>query len=472
MPVETDTVQSTAPYKVTQKPVVEDTILQDSSEGCFTEKEVEGEDEDNIHPLARTVVKVAPRSRKPQVEEEIINTNSPKVDTRSPYNIPAKVAQMTTIREPKTDAFTLPLPSHMAVLLANFNAFENLLIFSKRQGRPCFYHRLKRHVELHSSRNFEISHLAQFKTLLPEGYRFTAAPCMVDGVKTRSIFIEMLNLEDESNHFVPQAEKRKKLFLERLHNHVKAFHQKFLTSTTPPRTDTYPRSWHPEFDLESVTPVEESEVPLLKPAVIDVWKVDLKDLRSQNHVRQQETKTEVPASTTSDVEEKKSVASAESDKNDTTSIPTTTTTPITDTSSATKPLTALEQLKERIRLKQLEMKEASKTLASPEEKHERLIASRLPNVFDLVRFKRVDVTPLKSLVELVVKSSRMPISEVEGRESLEMLAKFLPEWCTVFSLADGCQYFKVLRDNEKGEKIAHDERALRARLVSKSSRKP
>ena len=107
-------------------------------------------------------------------------------------------------------------------------------------------------------------------------------------------------------------------------------------------------------------------------------------------------------------------------------------------------------------------------LATPEEKHQALINSRLPSVFDLIRFKRVDVTPLKTLTAVVVKSSRMPISEVEGRESLEKLTEALPEWCNIFSLSDGSRYFKVVRDDGKGGKIVHDERALRTRLVAKS----
>ena len=107
-------------------------------------------------------------------------------------------------------------------------------------------------------------------------------------------------------------------------------------------------------------------------------------------------------------------------------------------------------------------------MASPEEKRQALIAARLPAVFDLIRFKRVDVISLKALTEQVVKSSRQPVSEVEGRDSLEMLAKVLPEWCTVFGTNDGVKYFKVIRDDGRGNRILHDERALRTRLVTKS----
>ncbi|KAG0350519.1 hypothetical protein BGZ54_003759, partial [Gamsiella multidivaricata] len=124
-----------------------------------------------------------------------------------------------------------------------------------------------------------------------------------------------------------------------------------------------------------------------------------------------------------------------------------------------------------IRQKQLEKKEVSRGLGTAEEKQQALTLSRLPAVFDLIRFKRIDVSLLQTLTEQVVKSSRMPISEVEGRESLEMLSKELPEWCTVFSVNDGSRYFKVIRDDGKGGKVVHDEKALRSKLVSRIMRK-
>jgi hypothetical protein len=70
-----------------------------------------------------------------------------------------------------------------------------------------------------------MKHLAQFKTLLPEAYKFTTAPCLFEGVKTRSILIEMLELEDESEIFTPQADKRRKMFMERLYDRIKTHHQ-------------------------------------------------------------------------------------------------------------------------------------------------------------------------------------------------------------------------------------------------------
>ena len=100
-----------------------------------------------------------------------------------------------------------------------------------------------------------------------------------------------------------------------------------------------------------------------------------------------------------------------------------------------------------------------------EEKHRGLIAARLPSAFDVIRFRRIEVMALSELTEKIVKSSRQPISEQEGRESLEMMANVLPEWCTIFTLADGLPYFKVIKTDSAGKAILHNERELRARLV-------
>ncbi|KAF9200753.1 replication licensing factor Cdt1 [Haplosporangium sp. Z 27] len=450
-PAATETSPRTTADQEDEKPVTEDSTSTTSN----SNKDNDDDDENDIHPLARTVVKASPRKSIGVIHTEEPSENKHNDKVYKSSSTLSKIPLNPTIQEPIAKAL-LPLPSHMDVLFSNFKALENILNFSKRQGQLCFYHKMKKHVELQSSRNFEIKHLAQFKTILPEAYKFTAAPCIFEGVKTRSILIEPVELKDNvEGKFIPQEDKRRELFTTRLYDHVKQQHQKFLSSTNPPRTDTYPHSWHPDFDLESVAPIEEGEIPLLKPAVVDILNVNLKDLGSRRDLLQRTKKEKTPVTPSSDEKDKTTVAVGEPANVD-------------PDSPATKPLSKLEQLKERIRLKQLERKETEQKTATPEEKRQALIASRLPAVFDLIRFKRVDVLPIKTLTEQVVKSSRMPVSEAEGRESLEMLAKAIPEWCSVFSLGDGGRYFKVLRDDEKGTKIIHDEKALRARLVSKS----
>ncbi|KAG9321416.1 hypothetical protein KVV02_000550 [Mortierella alpina] len=423
------------------------------------------DDEDNIHPLARTVVKST-------VLESLAKSNleSPRVsqqtaDSLKAVGTPSKIPPRLATYDSITETPSLPLPSHLRTLYDIFKGLETVLVFTKRQGQLCFYHKLKKHVELQSSRNFEIKHLAQFKTILPEGYKYTASPCLFEGARIRSILIDMLDIKDEvEGVFVPEVEKRQRLFLDRLYDRVKKHHQAFLSSTTPPRTDTYPHGWHPEFDLESVAAIEESEVPMLKPSIIDASRLDLRKLGSRRDFDQRTT----PATTTAISKEETSAASTSSDPKEKQLITAVQLAEVAPDSPGVKVLSALEQLRERIRQKQLDRKASGQGLATPEEKRQALIASRLPGVFDLIRFKRVDVISASLLTGQVVKSSKMPISQAEGQESLEMMAKVLPEWCSVFETADGEKYFKVLQTDAQGTTLQHDMKALRARLVARS----
>ncbi|KAF9203537.1 hypothetical protein BGZ59_001566 [Podila verticillata] len=413
-----------------QKPTLEDTVYKSGVD-------------DDIHPLARTVVMAKPLSpRKPTKHAE-------EQDTYTSKSHVAKPAHAYSRAQEKLKDTVLPMPGHMKTLTAIFKGLEEMIVFTKSQGQLCFYHRLKKPVELQSSRNFEIKHLAQLRTVWPDGYKFTQSPCLFEGQRVQSVLMEQLAPKEEpTGYFVPRAERRNKAFLEHMQAHIQHFHKKFLESSDPPRTDTYPHSWHPDFDLESVPPIEEGDVPLLKPVIVDSSKLDLSGLSSRRALEIGH-KSKVAAST------KESLPSLPSPASSTVSSP-------SGEGSSVKPLTALEQLKEKIRLQQLARKESTVGLATPEEKQQRLVASRLPAVFDLIRFKRIEVISIKALTEQVVKSSRMPISEQEGKQSLEMLAERLPEWCSVYQLSDG-MYFKVLK---KADGEAHDIRALRTRLVS------
>ncbi|KAG0246358.1 hypothetical protein BG011_002454, partial [Mortierella polycephala] len=219
--------EQAADPKAVEKIVAKDTVHKTDPSQDNEGDEGDESDEDNIHPLARTVVKAAPwPSHRKLDSTEDSDTNIYKVRSLKPASTAVKIPHQPIHQATTTDSVTLPLPSHLSALYENFKALEHLLVFSKRQGLLSFYHKLKRHVELQSSRNFEIKDLAQFKTILPEGFKFTAAPCLFEGQRTRSILIEMQEIKDETEgNFVPQADMRRKLFLDRLYDHIKQHHQ-------------------------------------------------------------------------------------------------------------------------------------------------------------------------------------------------------------------------------------------------------
>lgn len=122
------------------KPVAKDTV--------HVEEE---EDEDNIHPLARTVVKsTRPIHRKPDTDD---TSNHDSIDkAHQPVNIPSKSPRKIVVQESNVPETILPLPSHMDAMFELFKGLEQVLEFTKRQGQLCFYHKLRKHVELQSGR--------------------------------------------------------------------------------------------------------------------------------------------------------------------------------------------------------------------------------------------------------------------------------------------------------------------------------
>jgi hypothetical protein len=138
-------LRSARAQNTTRKPVAEDTV--------FEERPRRSEDDldDNIHPLARTVVSVAPKTYPKKAHDEESSTSYHKIETQASTGTLSRKTRKPTILEPTTDT-PLPLPSHLSVLFANFKALESILLFTKRQGQLSFYHKLKKHVELQSSR--------------------------------------------------------------------------------------------------------------------------------------------------------------------------------------------------------------------------------------------------------------------------------------------------------------------------------
>lgn len=128
----------------TPKLVAEDTIVQERP------RRSEDDLDDDIHPLARTVVKVTPRTYPRKVHDEEPSIDRHTIETRVSTSTLSWMSRKAVQRS-ATDT-SLPLPSHLGALLANFKALESIHLFTRRQGHYCFYHKLKKHVELQSSK--------------------------------------------------------------------------------------------------------------------------------------------------------------------------------------------------------------------------------------------------------------------------------------------------------------------------------
>lgn len=127
------TSTQTTEEKLDQKPTLEDTIYKS------------GEDDD-IHPLARTVVVTKPQSPRKHTK------HAGEQDTYTSKSHVAKPVHAYSRAQEKLKDTVLPMPGHMKTLTAIFKGLEEMIVFTKSQGQLCFYHRLKKPVELQSSR--------------------------------------------------------------------------------------------------------------------------------------------------------------------------------------------------------------------------------------------------------------------------------------------------------------------------------
>ncbi|KAF9166371.1 replication licensing factor Cdt1 [Actinomortierella ambigua] len=431
----------------------------------------------------------------------------------------------------------LLLPKSLETLFKLFRGLDHIVRFHQHQGQLCFYHKVQRQVERVASQNFEIRHLAQIKTLYPEAFEFSVAPCLHEGKRIRSYLIELKTEEaakeeeatsvavkgggrgggdtddkegenastTTNTRFIPLENQRRDVFRERLVQYVRKHHQAFLLSTVPPRTDPFPLSWHIKFDLESVPEVNRAQLPELHPRVIaSDPNFELQSLGTKASLSRSTTanpplpsssssssssflpcpepqpegkpgssssssssisvlqkKSKVPhgpepASTLSDsstvVAEAAAATAGEASSGFGPTIDSSTTANVSgvgakeglasttekdDMIPVPKLLSRLEQMKEKIRQKQLQKQLATQSQASKADKTLALQRSRLPAIFDMIRFLRFKVIAVQSLAEKIAYSHKLPLSELEARQHLQLLAQELPEWCQIFAVGGG-----------------------------------
>ncbi|KAF9975475.1 hypothetical protein BGZ73_000876 [Actinomortierella ambigua] len=422
---------------------------------------------------------------------------------------------------------SLLLPKSLETLFKIFRGLDHIVRFHQHQGQQCFYHKVQKQVERVASQNFEIRHLAQIKTLYPEAFEFSVAPCLHEGKRIRSYLIELkaetVAVEKDTDckergeavatntRFIPLENQRRDVFRERLVQHVYKHHKAFLQSTVPPRTDPFPLSWHQKFDLESVPEVNQAQLPELQPRVItsdpnfELHSLGTKASVSQpislsSPAPQPEGKLGNSSSSSSSTSSLKTSHVPHGPESASTSKPPTvaaegestaasgpkqgaaitlgadaregsTPTEKDDAIPVPKLLSRLEQMKEKIRQKQLEKQLATQGLASKADKTLALQRSRLPAIFDMIKFLRFKVMAVQSLAEKIAYSHKMPLSELEARQHLQLLAQELPEWCQIFAVggtsgtnssSGAGDHFKILDTDPAKEK------QYRSRLVQLS----
>lgn len=159
---------------------------------------------------------------------------------------------------------SLPLPAHFVLLERILAAVDGLCMLGAARDQPVVFHRVLKSLESTVGRKIELAHLAQLAHIFSDGslgasqhaYRLRPMVTVHEGRRTDTVAIE---LPRPATHDY-LADRRTDL-LTRAHVLVHRRHSAFLDSigvTLPPGAQL--RTWHPKFDLESVTHAEEAAV--------------------------------------------------------------------------------------------------------------------------------------------------------------------------------------------------------------------
>jgi chromatin licensing and DNA replication factor 1 len=163
----------------------------------------------------------------------------------------------------------LTLPRMYQTLLNAFKGSDTIIKMLFNRDEICTFLKLKKGIQNITKHDFTQSMLAQIKHVYPEAYCFKQEKMFIDFKNDYHLIVqpnlEEIELDTQTGlrRFTPNVLLlRLNKFESGLLQIVKKLHQAFLTSLgiTEVSTDNVKR-WHPKFNLESVQPIVESELP-------------------------------------------------------------------------------------------------------------------------------------------------------------------------------------------------------------------
>jgi len=197
---------------------------------------------------------------KPKSPEEVVNI---------PESTPAHIKFKDLASADIDISCTLTLPSSYSNLLDAFKGSDTIVKFLYNRQEICTFLKLKMGIQNITKHTFSLSHLAQIKSVYPLAYLFKQEKMFIDFKNDYHLTIypnldELeMNIEKGIKEFTPNVLlNRLNAFKSNLFKIVKEFHQKFLESIGLVNIDSKEiKRWHPKFDLESLSPIQESELP-------------------------------------------------------------------------------------------------------------------------------------------------------------------------------------------------------------------
>lgn len=305
------------------------------------------------------------------------------------------------------------------------------------------FNKLKPAVQEMMRRNLTLQHFAQIKQLYPEAFTFKWEKIKLfasrkenyellitlDGVKTAGS-------EEEGTMMNPNILlERRRILFNNLIEKVKNYHNEFLLSLDPPME--IPRDkitrWHPEFDIEKIPDVEESELP--QEPVEEKMTTGQEVLEKARSLFNCNTRMEAALERLKQKQESKSEEK-----------------PIVINKTAVPstlkgiPKALLEKVRAKQAAKALDKMTRSTTQDKEAEKYGSLpeIARLLRNTFVA---EKKGVLPLEECIIKLKNSYRSYLTNSEIEENLRLLSKVVPGWLVLHEVRKSL-FVKLSRDGD------------------------
>lgn len=202
---------------------------------------------------------------------------SPKKDNTVRRNLihqftPTKNAVALSIESPskkilqETSKPALTLPYKYRYLAEMFRCIDTVSQIMFNRKETITFRKLKPAVEAMLKRNLMEKHLSQIKHIYPDSFEFTQEKLKIfgAGLKQEQWELVVKPAIKDADHFTPEMMlERRRILFQKLLDKIKFYHQEFLSTLDPPLVISKDRitRWHPEFDIERVPDIEQSDLP-------------------------------------------------------------------------------------------------------------------------------------------------------------------------------------------------------------------
>ncbi|XP_011163900.2 DNA replication factor Cdt1 [Solenopsis invicta] len=412
----------------------------------------------------------------------------PKETTPSPGKSSPVKAYQKYLSLAESEIPGLALPYNYRFLAEIFRCVDTVSAMLFNRKELITFNKLKPAVQELLRRNFTQEHLAQIKTIYPDGYTYHQEKHRNFGSMSKHEKYELVltpvveeingrNTPDADNVLKTASEnsmnptillERRKKFYNALLERVKSEHEKFLSSLGTPRLMNIPREkivrWHPEFDVESCEKIEQAVLPqpphVEKPTAKDVldkakslfncgtrMEKALQRLAEANLTSKSSSLTQDSATqTTENNVPKINIAIVD--------------TPPSTPSMQTNHLSTLFKGIPKALLEKVRAKQTAKALEAmtrtPNADKEAALYSRLPELAKLLRnifvAEKKSVLPMESVIQKLNNSFRTKLTSQEMEEHIRQLCKLLPTWTNIHNVRK-VDYLKLDKNVELAKVI-------------------